>query len=41
MLRYHNCEKYSDPTAGEAIFNIEKERRKIEKKKRASKYYLP
>ena len=29
MLRYRNCEKYSDPTAGEAMFNIEKERRKI------------
>ena len=34
MIRYNNCEKYSDPTAGEAIFNIEKERRKIEKKKK-------
>ena len=32
MIRYNNCEKYSDPTAGEAMFNVEKERRKIEKK---------
>ena len=32
MLRYRNCEKYSDPTAGEAIFNIEKRKEKNRKK---------
>ena len=34
MLRHRNSEKYSDPTAGEAIGNIRKEEMKHVRKKK-------
>ena len=38
MIRYRNCEKYSDPTAGMAIRNVTRDEKKSKRKEEYERF---